>query len=79
MVTEATALTNGLAHVNAEMYAWQDDSLEYYLQLDSVPEMQSYYPQGELVYALVGDGSIVPANYKIACKFRILDITLLIS
>jgi Zn-dependent metalloprotease len=74
-VTEAAALSNALAHINAESYAWQDDSMEYYLQLDSVPEMQSYYPQGELVYALVGDGSIVPANYKLAWKFRIFAIS----
>lgn len=75
LVTEATALSNALAHVNAEMYAWQDDSMEYYLQLDSVPEMQTYYPKGELVYALIGDQSIVPSNYKLAWKFRILALT----
>ena len=75
VVTEATALTNALAHVNAEMYAWQNDSMEYYLQLDSVPEMQTYYPQGELVYALIGDQSIVPSNYKLAWKFRIFAIS----
>lgn len=75
LVTEVTALSNALAHVNAEMYAWQDDSMEYYLQLDSVPEMQTYYPQGELVYALIGDQSIVPSNYKLAWKFRILAIS----
>jgi Zn-dependent metalloprotease len=74
IVTEAAALSNALAHVDAELYAWQDDSMEYYLQLDSVPEMQTYYPQGELVYALIGDGSIAPTNYKLAWKFRIFAI-----
>jgi len=74
-VTEAAALSNALAHVNAELYAWQDDSLEYYLQLDSVPEMQTYYPQGELVYALIGDQSIILSNYKLAWKFKILALT----
>lgn len=75
IITEANALTNTLAYVNAQLYAWQDDSMEYYLQLDSVPEMQTYYPQGELVYALVGDRTIIPSNYKLAWKFRVIAIT----
>lgn len=74
-ITEIVALNNALLYVNAEIYAWQDDSMEFYLQLDSVPEMQTYYPQGELVFALGGDGSIVPANYKLAWKFRIFALT----
>jgi Zn-dependent metalloprotease len=75
VVTEIAALSNALAHINAELYAWQDDSMEYYLQLDSIPEMQTYYPQGELVYALIGDQSIIPSNYNLAWKFKILALT----
>lgn len=75
LVTEATALAIALSYANAELYAWQDDSMEYYLQLDSVSEMQTYYPKGELVYALIGDRSIIPSNYKLAWKFRVFAIS----
>ncbi len=74
LVSDVVALDSALSRINAEIYAWEDDSIEHYLLLDSVPEMTTHYPTGELVYALTGDREIVPANYKLAWKFRITAI-----
>ncbi len=74
IVTVNAAFNMALSHVNAVKYAWQDDSMEHYLLLDSIPDVTTYLPTGELVYALVGDRSIAPASYKLAWKFRIFAI-----
>ncbi len=74
-VSESEALGIALDSIGAETYAWQNDSLEYWLQQDSVPEMSTYYPNGELVYALIGDRSLDPINYKLAWKYKIYAIS----
>ena len=71
ILTEQVALDSALNYINAELYAWEDDSSELSLQLDSIPGITTYYPKGELVFALVGDRSILPENYKLAWKFDI--------
>ena len=75
-VSEEQALTNALEHIGATTYAWEDDSLEYWLVNDSIPEETTYFPDGVLVYALVGDRKINTANYQLAWRFRVwaLDI-----
>jgi Zn-dependent metalloprotease len=73
-VSEEGALNYALNHIGAITYAWEDDSLEYYLREDSIPEKTTFYPKGELIYALLGDKTIKEENYKLAWKFTIWAI-----
>jgi Zn-dependent metalloprotease len=74
-ITESQALSNALGHIGAETYAWEDDSLEYWLQQDSILGSTTYFPKGELVFALGGNRTISDSNYTLAWKFRIFAIT----
>lgn len=75
VLTEAQALQEAIEHVGvSKTFAWEDDSLEYYLVHDSESSYLTYYPVGELMWAHVGNRSIIPANFKLAWKFRIWAI-----
>lgn len=69
-ITEVAALEAALTHVNATEYYWENDSIEYFHKLDSILGDTTFYPIGELVWALTGD-SICPSNYTLAWKFEI--------
>jgi hypothetical protein len=47
-ISEAAALDSALSQINVENYAWEDDTIEYYLTADSTG-ITTYYPEGELV------------------------------
>ncbi len=70
-LTESQALTYALAYVNASKYAWEDDSLEYYLLHDSESTITSFYPSGKLLWAIGDDFAINSMNFKLAWKFKI--------
>jgi len=69
-VTEFTALANALNYLNAYKYAW-NDSLEYFLKNDSLAGDTTYYPKGELIWALMGNRQVEDSNYSLAWKFNI--------
>ncbi|MBP6304010.1 MAG: M4 family metallopeptidase [Bacteroidia bacterium] len=74
LISESLALSSALEYVGAETYAWEDDSIEYYLQEDSIPGFTTYYPEGTLVYALTGDKKIKASNYKLSWRFYVRAI-----
>ncbi len=78
LVSETDALLSALEEVNATTYKWEYDidSLDKYFNVteDSSFNPLIYYPKGELVYALVGDRTIVESNYRLAWKFNIQSI-----
>lgn len=73
-ISDSLALIYALNTVNGVKYAWEDDSLEYYLREDSIPGLTTYYPTGELLFALVGDRRFVASNYILAWRFKIWAI-----
>lgn len=75
-VSENDALATVLNEINATLYAWEDDSTEYFLQLDSIPGLTTYYPTGKLVYTLSDTGNFFNPNaYLLAWKFSIVALT----
>lgn len=74
VISEDSALQKAINFMGPErLYAWQDDSVEYYLANDSDMLGATYYPSGTLLWAHIGD-SISPENYKLAWKFCIYAI-----
>ncbi len=70
--SESSALQKAIEHIGVDRkFAWQDDTLQYYLQHDSESTYTTYYPIGELLWAHIGDRVIKPSNFKLAWKFRI--------
>ncbi|MFM9944928.1 MAG: M4 family metallopeptidase [Bacteroidia bacterium] len=71
VLTESEALDIALEDAGeARVFAWQDDSLEYFLRHDSLGTDTTYFPKGELLYAYIGD-TVKASNFKLAWKFRI--------
>jgi hypothetical protein len=72
-ISEEVALSNALIDIDAEEYAWENDSLNYFLIFDSCGSAISYYPEGDLIWTLLGDTGrkVVGSNYTLAWKFDI--------
>lgn len=74
--TEAQALEIALDSIGSDTFAWEDDTLEFYLKedyLDSIATDSTYYPKGVLMYALTGDFKIIEDNYKLAWRFHVVS------
>lgn len=73
ILTDSAALYNAIEYVGVDRkFAWQDDTLMYYLSHDSESTNNTYYPVGELLWAQIGDRSVInPSNFMLAWKFRI--------
>jgi hypothetical protein len=68
--TEEEALEAALDFLGSELYAWNNDSIDYWL--DSGITHEDYYPEGELVYTRLKDSTeIKSSNYVLAWKFNI--------
>lgn len=72
-ITESSALSIALAELECDTFYWEDDSLEYYLKLDSFEGDTTWYPQGELIFANLDSPyySMDPLQWKLAWKFEI--------
>lgn len=70
-VSDSLALNYALSYLNASKYAWEDDSLEYYLNLDSMSTDSTLFPRGELIWAIKGSRNIIDTNYVLCWKFKI--------
>ena len=72
-ISEAAALDSALSQINVENYAWEDDTIEYYLTADSTG-ITTYYPEGELVVTLLNDTlPMLFNNYVFAWRFQIIS------
>lgn len=67
---EEAALIQALNFIDAETYAWED-SMEYFLKLDSFANDTTYFPKGKLLWAKKGDRLPKDSNYFLAWKFNI--------
>ena len=72
-ITESSALSIALAELECDTFYWEDDSLEYYLKLDSFEGDTTWYPQGELIFANLDSPyySMDPLQWKLAWVFEI--------
>jgi Zn-dependent metalloprotease len=73
-LTEATALNNALAYLNATEYAWQNADLEAEIREETGDSTATYYPKGELVIARIAGEQLRAQNYKFAYRFNITSV-----
>jgi len=72
-VSESVALETALEFLQCDTFFWEDDSLEYYLKLDSIDGDTTYYPIGELLFTKLDSPyySLDPIHWKLAWVFEI--------
>ncbi len=72
-IEEDSALSIAINYLNAEEYAWENDSLEFELKNDSNASDTTYYPRGTLIWAFKNDTlkEIKPNNFELAWLFKI--------
>ncbi len=68
-ITEETALSYATNYLDADEYAWENDTMEMILREDRRDSTATYYPQGELVIWFDSQD-----NPKLVYKFNILAL-----
>lgn len=68
-ISESVALDKAVEFLDAEEYAWENDTAELFLRDDTGDSLATYYPHGELV--IMFDSVQMP---KLVYKFKILTL-----
>lgn len=75
-VSESAALATALAALESDSFYWEDDTIEYYLKLDSIDGDTTWYPKGELMFINIDSPyySTSPFQWKLAWRFYIRSL-----
>lgn len=71
-ISEVEALTVALEEINAEQYAWQNESWEQELKIELSNETATYYPVGKMVFVRDSVAEFKAENYNLAYRFEII-------
>jgi len=72
-LTEAAALQSALAHIDAEVYAWDDPAHEKMMREVKEKSDATFYPSGDVVI-INPTFQLEAANYRLAYKFDIYAV-----
>ena len=71
-INENTAIARAISYVGARRYKWEDVGLERLIKVTRNDPSATYYPKGELVFAM--DGTNRGSHYLLSWKFTISSL-----